>query len=103
MINIDWFNFENKDLDFPIYKENPPISKKAWIVLFIAFFMGYLFSAGTSFQAGIMVCLVLIVPLLYYLKWDYKALFQKPRLKDVAIAIGLFIGYIIYAVIMGMF
>ena len=40
-------------------------------------------------------------PIIILFEWDYKALFQKPRLKDVAIAIGLFLGYMIYVVIMG--
>ena len=97
MSNIDWFKFENKDLDFPIYKNNPHISKKGWIVLFIALAIGYIFVQGSQIQEGIISCIVLIVPVLYYLNWDYKAIFQKPALKDVALAVGLFIGYILYA------
>ncbi|WP_298500676.1 type II CAAX prenyl endopeptidase Rce1 family protein [uncultured Methanobrevibacter sp.] len=100
MSNIDWFKFENKDLDFPIYKKNPRISKIGWIVLFLALVIGYVFVQGSQFWHGIIACIVLIVPVLYFLKWDYKAIFQKPALKDVALAIGLFIAYILYAYVM---
>lgn len=34
------------------------------------------------------------------LKWDYKAIFQKPKPKDVALAVALFLGYIVYALAM---
>ena len=100
MSNSGWFKFENKDLDFPIYKNNPHISKRGWILLFIALLVGYVFVQGSQILEGIIACIVLIVPVLYFLKWDYKAIFQKPALKDVALAVGLFIAYILYAYVM---
>lgn len=39
---------------------------------------------------AILSCIVLIVPVLHFLKWDYKAIFQKPKPKDVALAVALF-------------
>lgn len=45
---------------------------------------------------------LILIPLLYFLKWDYKAIFQKPKLKDVGLAVALFVGYIVYASLMGM-
>ena len=50
---------------------------------------------------SILCCIVFIVPVLYFLDWDYKAIFRKPSLKDIALAVALFIGYILYAIIMG--
>ena len=100
MSDVDWFKFENKDVDFPIYRNNPHIPGRGWIVLFISLLAGYIFVQGLQIQDGIMACIILIIPVLYYLKWDYKAIFQKPALKDVALAIGLFIAYILYAYIM---
>lgn len=100
MSNSGRFKFENKDLDFPIYKNNPSVSRSAWIVLFIALAIGYIFIQGSKIQDGIIACIVLIIPVLYYLNWDYKAIFQKPTLKDVALAIVLFIAYILYAYVM---
>lgn len=46
---------------------------------------------------AILSCLVVLIPLLYFLKWDIKALYQKPKLKDVGIAVLLFAGYMIYS------
>ena len=100
MSNSGWFKFENKDLDFPIYKNNPHISRGGWILLFIALLIGYVFVQGSEIHDGIIACIVLIVPVLYYLNWDYKVIFQKPALKDVVLAVGLFIAYILYAYVM---
>ncbi|MBQ2653166.1 MAG: hypothetical protein IJF83_06380 [Methanobrevibacter sp.] len=100
MSESSWFNFENKSLDFPIYKKNPHIPKWGWIVLFIVMFIGLILSISTHISVSILSCVIVLVPLLYFLKWDYKAIFQKPSLKDVALAVALFVGYIAYALLM---
>lgn len=41
-----------------------------------------------------------IVPVLYFLKWDYKAIFRTPARRDILLAVGLFIGYFVYAMVM---
>lgn len=96
MENIDWFNFENKDLDFPIYKKNPHIPKWGWIVLFIAAPIALLLCSFPNMIVAILSCPLLLLPILYFLKWDYKAIFQKPTVKEVGMAVGLFVGYMIY-------
>ena len=103
MSNIDYFKFENKDLDFPIYRKNPYVPKSGWIVLFIAMVVGFLMPGlfGNEVIEGILFVGIILIPLLYYLKWDYKALFQKPTFREVLLAIALFVGYIIYSLIMG--
>lgn len=101
MTNIDWFNFEKKDLDFPIYNNNPHVPKWGWVVLFIALILGFIFTAIPTMFSAIFSCLVLIVPVLYFLKWDYHAIFQKPTLKEICLAVALFVGYMIYAFAMG--
>lgn len=103
MSNIDYFKFENKDLDFPIYRKNPHVPKSGWIVLFIAIFVGFLMQGllGNELIEGILFMGVILIPLLYYLKWDYKAIFQKPTSREVLLAIALFVGYIIYSLIIG--
>ena len=102
MNTVDWFRFEDKELDFPFYKKNPYIPKWGWIVLFISMIIGLVLSISTHIHFTILSCIVLIVPVLYFLKWDYKAIFQKPKLKDVALAVALFIGYLVYATLMSM-
>ena len=101
MSEISWFNFENKDLDFSIYKKNPHVPKWGWIVLLIAMLAGFIFMIGTSIFAALLSMLIILIPLLYFLKWDYKAIFQKPKAKDIGLAVALFVGYIIYSLLMG--
>ena len=103
MSNIDYFNFENKDLDFPVYDKNPHIPKRGWVVLLIAMFAGFMMRGltGNEMIDAILFCFIVLIPLLYYLKWDYRALFQKPKAKEVGLAVALFIGYIIYSLIVG--
>ena len=100
MSNVSWFKFEDKDIDFPFYKKNPYIPKWGWIVLFIALFFGFILALSGRVHVAILGCIVLIVPVLYFLKWDYKAIFRMPSRRDIALAIALFVGYIIYAWIM---
>lgn len=102
MDSIDWFGFEKKDLDFPFYRKNPHVPKWGWIVLFLVFLFGYLFIGLQTIRSGIIGCVILIVPVLYFLKWDYSAIFQKPTLKEVGLALALFAGYIIYGIVVGM-
>ena len=100
MSDISWFKFENKDLDFPFYNKNPYISKRGWLVLFISILIAYCFIAIDILILDILSVFVPLIALLYFLHWDYHPIFQKPKAKDIALAIGLFIGYMIYASIM---
>ena len=102
MENIDWFGFEDKDLDFPFYRKNPHVPKWGWLVLFFIIPIGLLFTVIPHLHSTIIGCIVLIVPVLYFLKWDYKAIFQKPKPKDIALALALFVGYMVYAIVMSM-
>ena len=102
MTEIDKFKFEDKDYDFPFYKKNPYIPKWGWIVLLIAFLIGTIFSFSNKLIFGILGCIVFIVPVLYFLKWDYKAIFRMPSRRDIALAIALFVGYMLYAVAVDM-
>ncbi len=103
MSNIDYFKFENKDLDFPVYKKNPYIPKSGWIVLIIAMIVGFLMQglSGNEMIDSILFCFIVLIPLLYYLKWDFKALFQKPKAKEIGLAVALFAGYLIYSYTVG--
>ena len=100
MSTIDFFKFEDKDSDFPIYNNNPHIPKTGWIVLFIALIIGFIFMMGSKLTTAILSCLIPLIPLLYYLNWDYKLIFQKPKAKDIALAVALFACYILYAILM---
>ena len=99
---VDYFNFENKDLDFPFYNNNPKISKLKWLLLFVVLFIGLILQGLFRSQTlgGIIGLALILVVLFYTLDWDYKKIFQKPSRNDILLAIGLFISYIIYAIVM---
>jgi len=103
MLNSEFFNFENKHLDFPFYKKNPYVPKIGWIILFLSMIIALLAEGiiNNELVSGILFCLIPLITILYYLKWDYKRIFQRPSANDIILAVALFIGYIIYALIMG--
>lgn len=98
-MNKDFFDFENRKLDFPFYNNNPKISKSSWFVLFAAVIIGF-FSIIIPYIGPVVMCSVLLLPVLYYLNWDYKRIFQKPSLNDLGWAVLMAILYLIYAIIM---
>lgn len=99
---IDFFNFEDKEYDIPFYNNNPKISKFAWLILWIAMVIGYLSHLtvdsyiGIPFE-GIILCFILLIPVLYYLNWDYKAIFRKPSLNDLMWAVGMALTFVVYS------
>lgn len=102
MLETDRFKFEDKDYDFPFYNKNPYIPKWGWVVLLLVFIVGTVLSLSDKLHFAILTCIVFIVPVLYFLKWDYKAIFRKLSRRDIALAVALFVGYFVYAMVMGM-
>ena len=100
MTGIDWFKFEDRDYDFPFYNNNPQITKRGWLVLFFAFFIGFFLATSEMFIISIIGCILLIVSVLYFLKWDYKAILRMPSRNDILLAVVLFIAYILYTLAM---
>ncbi|MBR6993823.1 MAG: hypothetical protein IKH85_07095 [Methanobrevibacter sp.] len=103
----EFFRFEDEGRDFPYYKHNPKISKTAWIVLLLTVPIAYLTYAITGMENEILgsflFCLIMLVPLLYFSKWDYSLIFRKPTRREIKLAALLFIGYLIYALTIGVF
>lgn len=102
MTALDRFKFEDGDFDFPFYNKNPHIPKWGWVVLFIVWLMGFFLAVSDKLHFALMGCIVLIVPVLYFLKWDYKAIFRKPSRRDLLLVVALFAGYMIYSLAIGM-
>ena len=100
MTGVDWFKFEDRDYDFPFYNKNPYITKRGWLVLFFAFFIGFFLATSEKFIISIIGCILLIVSVLYFLKWDYKAILRMPSRNDILLAVVLFIAYILYTLAM---
>lgn len=101
----EFFRFEDPSRDFPYYRHNPKISKTAWIVLLllvpISFILYAVVGLYSEFLGSLIFCFSLLIPLLYYSNWDYSLLFRKPTKQEIKLAVLLFIGYIIYAVVVG--
>lgn len=91
--------------DFPFYNHNPPISKEGWFVLLLTVPLSLIayFNIGhySEIIGSIVFCLTMLIPLLYYSKWDYSLMFHKPNKNEVILAFLMFICYMIYAVAMG--
>lgn len=91
--------------DFPYYDNNPRLSKKAWITLLLSVIVGILLDAiGALYSetfGSILFCFSMLIPLLYFSKWDYSLIFHKPSRNEIKLAVLLFAGYIIYAMIVG--
>lgn len=101
----EYFKFENNKRDFPYYKHNPELSKTAWFVLLlmvpVSFLVYTLLSEKSEIIGSLAFCLVLLIPLMYYSKWDFSLMFYKPTKSEIKLAFLLFIGYLIYATVVG--
>lgn len=102
---VEYFNFENKERDIPYYNHNPRLTKHACIVLLssvlISFIFYALFEDVSEFFASFIFCAILLVPLMYYSDWDFSLIFHRPTKSEIKLALILFIGYLIYAIILG--
>lgn len=101
----EFFRFEDDSRDFPYYRHNPRISKKAWIILLLLIPVSFLaygtIAIDSEFTGSLVFCLILLVPVLYFSNWDYSLMFRKPTKKEIRLAVLLFIGYLIYAIAIG--
>ena len=100
----DFFRFEDKEWDFPFYKNNPHVSKLGWFLLLFSVVFAFLaygvVGLYSEFIGSLFFCFMMLIPLLYVLNWKYDLVFRKPRLKDVGLAVLMFAGYIAYAFLM---
>ena len=91
--------------DFPFYRHNPKISSGGWLLLILSVPVALLVYALVGFEseiiASVLFCLIMLVPLLYFSKWDYSLMFRKPTKNEIILAILMFAGYMIYALCLG--
>ena len=91
--------------DFPFYRHNPRISSGGWLLLILSVPVALLVYALVGFEseiiASVLFCLIMLVPLLYFSKWDYSLMFRKPTKNEIILAILMFAGYMIYALCLG--
>ena len=102
MIEISFLTFD-EDRDFPYYRNNPRISKGAWVLLLFLVPFGLITTAlfDNELLAGIYFCFILLIPLLYFSNWDYKLLFHRPTKNELILAVLMFIVYMVYSIAMG--
>jgi hypothetical protein len=98
MLNLD------NDRDFPYYNGIPKMSKIGWLVLLICIPISYnansYISAYTNDIVGsIFFMLILLIPLLYFSKWDYSLIFQKPTKNELILAVLMFLAFTAYSFI----
>jgi len=91
--------------DFPFYMHNPRISVGGWLVLLLSVpisFLAYgIVGLESEFIGSILFCFIMLIPLLYFSKWDYSLMFRKPTKNEIILAILLFAGYMIYSICVG--
>lgn len=99
------FSFD-EDRDFPYYNGNPKISLIGWTVLLLSIPLSFFAEAivesalGSKILAALAFCLVMLIPLLYYSKWDYSLIFKKPTKSEIGLAVFMFACYMVYAIFM---
>lgn len=99
---MDFFKFEDEGVDFPFYKENPKLSLLGGFILIFSIFLAFIpYYSNIPYIGPFLFALIMLVPLLYFLKWDFNALFRKPSLKDIGLAILVVFVYVFYSTIMG--
>lgn len=91
--------------DFPYYNHNPRISKTAWLVLLFcvmfSFLMYGIIGGFSEFAGSIFFCFTMLIPLLHYSNWDYSLFLRKPPKNELILAVLMFIGYMVYAIVVG--
>ena len=101
---MKFLEFDNTR-DIPYYNHNPRLSKTAWAILIfslpVSFILYSLVGSFSNFFGSIVFCLTLLIPLLYFSKWDYSLIFRKPTKNEIILAILMFVAYMIYCIIMG--
>jgi hypothetical protein len=89
--------------DFPYYNHNPRMSKTGWAVLLVlipvVLIIYFILSTRSELICGAIFCFGLLIPLLYFSNWDYKLIFHKPTKNEIILAVLLFIGYMIYSLV----
>ena len=102
-MNIKKYFQYDETRDFPYYNHNPRLSKKAWLVLMLTVpvaYIAYIASMTNELVSSILFCFIMLIPLLYFSKWDYELIFKKPAKNEILLAALMFICYMTYAILM---
>lgn len=103
MSNVDFFEFEDKNIDFPYYNEKNAYVKNSLIIILSSLFLFVFLILGPikffEGQEQIILFLITIIPLLLLTKCNLGLFFRKISLNDIRLIIVSYIGYKIYYLI----
>lgn len=107
----DFFKFENKEVDFPFYNGIPKLSSADWIILLLAVIIEISLIVGViqipsvnilfdSIIYPVLYMVVLLIPILYVSKGNFRLIFRKPQKSDIPVVIICVVVYIIFTLAM---
>lgn len=103
MSDVDFFDFEDKDIDFPFYNEKSVFDKNSIIMILSSIFLFiFLILGPVKFFEGqeqIILFLITLIPLLLLTKCNLGMFFRKISLNDLRLVIVSYIGYEVYYLI----
>ncbi len=103
MSNVDFFEFEDKNIDFPYYNKKNAYGKNSLIIILSSLFLFVFLILGPikffEGQEQIILFLITIIPLLLLTKCNLGLFFRKISLNDIRLIIVSYIGYKIYYLI----
>lgn len=106
MFNLkEKFKFLEDGIDFPFYNDMPKLSGGEWAILVIAVIIlasEALFHWISQPYSFALYFLLMVVPAIYICKGDYGLFFKKPKLGDIKTIVFCSLGYVIYALIIGL-
>lgn len=85
----NYFNFEDKEFDFPLYKKDNIITGKTGIILILSLIIFIFLIIGPvkfhNIQEQFILFFVMFIPFLYVTKGRIATLFRMPKLNDIKI------------------
>lgn len=103
MSNNDFFEFEDKNTDFPFYNQKNLYDKTSLIILLSSLFLfTFLILGPIKFYQGqeqIILFLITLISFLMITKCNFGYFFKKLSVNDLRLIILLYIGYQVYYLI----
>ncbi len=103
MGNSDYFDFEDKNVDFPFYNQKSLFDKNSLLIILATIFIfTFLIFGPIKFQGSqqqIIMFLITLIPLLMLTKCNLGYFFKKLTVDDLRLIILSYIGYMVYYLI----
>lgn len=100
----NFFKFEDNNLDFPFYKDNPKLSIGLWFVLAIIIIAEIILAFNSNLlDIQFRRVLDFLIPFIGFgivASWKFNLIFKKPHKKDITLIIKLLILQIIFSIVL---